>query len=253
MSQQTQATGLNGQRDGTVISIALDQLSKQVAADLATLFGGQPGGSVAFKARAVVTSLAANTGTTTGTLTGSVNGALATQDGVTTLGVGDTVFIPPGTTNLAAASDAGPYQISSLGAAGAKWVLARPSWWATGAVAALGQSIAIGGEGTKWGGSEWRSFAAEGSAVIDTNDLVFYPRVSSAVTGAAVSGVTPANSTLWVAPQAVVVPVLKTPGTAEGTWRITTQTPGYPGTSSIVATSSAGTETSTVQLNVFNF
>lgn len=126
-----------------------------------------------FACRAVVTSLAANAGTTTGVLTANANGALATQDGVSTLAVGDNVFIQGGTTNLGAAADSGPWQIQSLGSASSKWVFARPSWWTHGAAMTLAQKIQIGGEGTFWAGTKWTSYAAPASAV-DTTDPAFY-------------------------------------------------------------------------------
>jgi hypothetical protein len=128
-----------------------------------------------FKARAVVTSLATYTGTGTNTLTASVNGAFGTQDGVA-VGAGDTVFIQAGTTNLTAAVDSGPWVLTVPGTAGTKWVLTRPDWFTTGAVIPVGAIIDIGGEGTAYLGTAWKSFAAVGSAVIGTNDPTFYVR-----------------------------------------------------------------------------
>ena len=130
--------------------------------------------STQYKARAVVTTLQAYTGSGTNTLTETVNGAISAADGVT-LAVGDVVIIPAGTTNLTGALDAGPWQVSALGSGAAKWVLVRPDWWTTGAVIPLGQVIDCGGEGTLYGGTQWKSFAAQGSAVIGTNDPVLWP------------------------------------------------------------------------------
>ncbi len=129
------------------------------------------GGSSRFKCRAVVTSLAAYAGTTTGTLTASSNGAIGAQDGVT-LVAGDLVFIEEGTTNLSAASDAGPYVVVSPGGAG-KYVLTRPSWWQTGATITPGQVIEIGGEGTLKGGTSWKTFVVSGK-VVDTDAPLFW-------------------------------------------------------------------------------
>ncbi len=154
-------------------------MSLQIAGLLMAVLGLSPANMTS---RAVVTSLAAYAGTTTGTLTASANGAFGTQDGITTLAVGDTVFIPEGTTNLTAASDAGPYVIAALGATGAKWQLVRPSWWATGASIPTG-AIKIGPEGTFWFGTEWKSFAVKGSQVIDTSAPKLYPgRVAFQIT-----------------------------------------------------------------------
>lgn len=139
------------------------------------------GGTTPFKARAVVTTLQAYGGTTTGILTETSNGAISAADGVT-LAVGDVVFLEEGTTNLTAASDAGPYVVTALGGASAKWVLTRPSWYETGAVMVPGQTIAIGGEGTLKGGTSWKTFAVKGK-VIDTDAPLFWvDRVLQAVT-----------------------------------------------------------------------
>src|SRR5580700_11184256 len=120
------------------------------------------GGTSAFKARAVMTTLQASyTGSTTGTLTGPANTALSASDGVT-LAVGDVVFIPPAITNIEAASDGGPYVVTALGSGSSSWGLTRPAWWMTGSAAQLGQAVDIGGEGTKWGGNTWKCFGAKG-------------------------------------------------------------------------------------------
>lgn len=132
------------------------------------------GGTAAFKVRAVITTLQAYGGTTTGVLTETANGAISAADGVT-LALGDVVFVQEGTTNLTTASDAGPYVVTALGGASAKWQLTRPSWWQTGAAMALGQTLDVGGEGTLWAGSSWRSFAAKGS-VVDTTAPLFWVR-----------------------------------------------------------------------------
>jgi hypothetical protein len=142
----------------------------------------QEGGSTAYKARAVITSIQAYGGTGTGTLTESSNGALATQDGLSSLAVGDVVLLPEGTTNISAAADAGPYEIVSLGGASSEWQLTRPSWWEHGAAMQPDQGIDVGGEGTLFGGSTWRVHAAKG-VVIDTGDPLLYPdKVTQQVT-----------------------------------------------------------------------
>jgi len=128
------------------IAAAFITFATSVLADLNTLFGTSEGAGNAFTARAVVSLLSgAYTGSGTGTLTASANAAFGTQDGVSTLAVGDVVLLQAGTTNLTAAKDAGPYTISVLGSGTVKWVLTRPLWWATGATAPLSQRIEIGG------------------------------------------------------------------------------------------------------------
>jgi hypothetical protein len=129
------------------------------------------GGSSAFTARVVITSLGANTGTTTGVLTVTATGALAAQDGVA-LATGDLVFIQPGTTNLAAASDAGPYVVN-VGGTGLHPTFTRPSWWQTAATMLVGQVVHVGGEGTVFRGTAWKNFCAKGK-VVDTDDAVWY-------------------------------------------------------------------------------
>lgn len=149
-----------------------------IALALAAIAAGGGSTSAPNRARAVVTTLQAYGGTGTDTLTETGTTALSAADGVT-LAVGDVVFIEPGTTNLTGAVDSGPWTVAALGGSSAHWVLTRPSWFKTGAVMAQSQTIDIGGEGTKYAGSAWRSFAAKGSAVIGTNDPTFWPRYVS--------------------------------------------------------------------------
>lgn len=129
-----------------------------------------------FMARGVITSIAAFTGSGTGTLTGSVNGAIGTQDGLT-LAVGDVVILPAvtGGAGVIAAKDVGPYVVSAVGGASAKFVLTRPSWWLTGAEIPAGHPIEVYGVGTKWGGTAWKALCA-GALVVDTGDPLLYPQ-----------------------------------------------------------------------------
>lgn len=138
------------------------------------------------RARAVVTTLDAYTGSGTATLTETTaSSGLGAQDGVT-LVAGDIVFIQAGTANLTAAKDSGPWVVSNLGSASVQWVLTRPSWFQQGAVIPIAYVVDIGGEGTMWGGTAWKSFATKGSAVIGTNDPAFYVgRITQKITLAA--------------------------------------------------------------------
>jgi hypothetical protein len=141
-------------------------------------FSAQPGvggATAANKARAVATSIDAYTGSGTNVLTETTAASgLGTQDGVT-LAVGDVVFIQEGTTNLTAAKDAGPWVVTSLGSASVQWVLTRPSWWTTGQIIIPGTVIELGGEGTTWAGTEWKTFAAKAS-VVGTTAPAFWVR-----------------------------------------------------------------------------
>jgi len=218
-----------------------------------------------FKARGVVTSLQAYTGSGTQTLTETANGAWAAQDGITNA-VGDIVFIQAGTTNLTAALDSGPWQITSLGSAGTKWTLTRPDWWTNGAVMPNGAVIEMGGEGTLFGGTSWKSFAAIGSAVIGTNDPAFYVgRVTQTATLAA-GTVTVSNVGVRSLSKSQFQASLNTSGgTLTGTVgygvlpNVTALTAGYIGTASIafkaIATADAvqSSDTSIINVTITNW
>lgn len=133
-------------------------------------------GSKVRKARAVATSIGANTGTGTGTLTITATGALGAQDTVA-VSAGDVIFIQEGTANVADI-DAGPWVITTYGTTGVSAVLTRPSWWAHGGAMLTGTIIDVGGEGTRWAGSQWKCFATTGT-VIDTTAPTFWPRYAA--------------------------------------------------------------------------
>lgn len=198
------------------------------------------------KARAVATSIGAYTASN-GTLTANANGALAAQDGVT-MAVGDVLFLPEGLTNVTAA-DAGPYSIVALGGASAKVVLARPSWWKHAALIRQGVDVAIGPEGTLYGGSSWKSFVATAIKVIGTDAPALYPRrISKKVTLAIGTLAAPITNipVRGVAGQ-TEVRVQSLPSTAPHAntrvWRCSALTAGVIGTASIqvVAESAPGT------------
>jgi hypothetical protein len=199
-----------------------------------------------YTARAVVTTLQAYGGSGTDTLTETANGAISAADGVT-LAVNDVVFIQGGTANLTDPKDSGPWVVSALGGAAAKWVLVRPSWWKTGAVMPIAATINIGGEGTAWAGTAWRSFAAVGSAVIGTNDPTFYVgRVTLQVT--LVAG-TIAVTTVGIrsASKSEVTAELVTKGgtttSTVGYGTIAALTPGYAGIASATVDAIAAGQT----------
>lgn len=137
--------------------------------------------SASYTSRVVATAISAYAGSGTGVLTASSAALFGTIDGVVP-GINDIILVPEGLSNLTAAADAGPYQLTTVGTASVKWVLTRPDWWATGSVLPEGASVKVG-EGTLYAGTTWRSFAAKGSAVVDTNDPTLYPeRVTQQVT-----------------------------------------------------------------------
>ena len=181
------ATGSEGQANGNKLfllgNIAQPLLNTTTLSVVEVGGGGGTGsGTQSGAARAVVTTIDAYGGSGTGTLTETTAASgFGTQDGLATLAVGDTVFLPAGTTNITAAKDAGPYVISVLGSASVKWVLTRPAWWGTGA-AIQGQSYVAITEGTLFTASKWFSYAVKGK-VVDTDDPAMYPdKVTQVIT-----------------------------------------------------------------------
>ena len=207
--------------------------------------------SLVHDVRAVLTSVATYVAAA-GVLTASATGAIGAQDGVT-LAEGDLVLLP--TDKAATTSDAGPYIVTAPGGTGVKFVLTRPDWYRTGSHQSSGQIITVRAEGTKYGGSEWKSLVAASTFVVDTTDGGFYPRLqTSAESVAMIAGVlvTPITA-LYVAANAVVTVEFVTKGGTQLPLKVSTQTAGVPGTSSLVATSGSATDTSTVKFKVVNF
>jgi hypothetical protein len=153
-----------------------------------------------YTARAVITSLAAYAAAS-GVLTASANGAIGAQDGVT-LAVGDLVILPAYTAGAAtiAAADVGPYVVTAVGSASAKFVLSRPAWWASSAAIPVGKAIEVGGEGTVWSGSTWK--ALSGAGVVDTADPKLYPAVVKGTKTLSGGAGTVSNLFVWTAAQA---------------------------------------------------
>ena len=216
-----------------------------------------PSGSTsAFKARAVITSLAAYTGSGTGVLTETANGAWPAQDGVTNA-VGDIVLIQGGTTNLTAALDSGPWQITNLGSAGSKWVLTRPDWFSHGSTIPIAAVVEVGGEGTLFKGTSWKSFAATSANVVDTNDPTFYVgRVTQQITLVA-SAATVSNVGLLSATKTGIEYDYTGTGAIAATvsyGQTAAITPGYIGTGSvpIAAMASGMTKNGTTDVSVLN-
>ena len=242
----TKGTTLNYEPSAPKIAAAVDLLSAQVAADLTSAIGG------ANTCRAVATALAAYAGTGTGVLTASATGLIGAQDGVT-LAAGDLLLLPSTVVTNVLAADTGPWVVTNPGGASAKYVLTRPTWYAHGSAIAPGTFLEVGGEGTKWQDSVWKPKAPSGT-VVDTGDGLFYPANDYGTTAAMVAGVSPALSTLYVLNTNIVhICEPFAPAGTQGILRASTLTPGQPGTSSVVITSSSATETSTVKFMVTNF
>lgn len=183
----TSDAGATGTRLRAGYFVTLDTNSNPVvqfgvASPTGRAFAGAGGGFATpqNKARVVATSIGANTGTGTGQLTVTATGALGAQDGVT-LVAGDVLFIQEGTTNVAA-KDAGPWVVTVIGTTGVSPVLTRPDWYLHGGAIVPGTVIDVGGEGTVFLGTQWKTFAAK-SKVIDTDAPVFWPgRMTQSVT-----------------------------------------------------------------------
>lgn len=191
--------------------------------------------------RAVVTTLAANT-VTAGVLTYAAVGAFGTQDGVSTLDAGDTVFIQAGTTNLASPSSAGPWEIQTLGTASVIHVMRRPSWWAYGSPIKQSARVRIGGEGTLYGGSTWQSFAAN-TAVVGTTDPAMYVDQVTQVATLVAGTFTISNVAIRSATKVQLTFARTTPNTSSltvGGYDPTTITPGALGTASLVYQAKVG-------------
>lgn len=216
-------------------------------------------GPLELMARAVMTSLGACT-VSAGVLTVTANGALATQDGVSTLAVGDTVIAPAGLTNLPTAQDSGPYEIVSLGSVSTPVVLRRPAWFANGAAVPQGITIAVGGEGTLYPGTSWRSFA-DLNDIVGTDNPLFWPDFVSQQVTLVAGTVTISNVPIRSASKSLVSYSRITANTVTNTvqYNPSTFTAGALGTASLVfqAQVAAGTinasDVSTLNVGIRNW
>jgi hypothetical protein len=120
-----------------------------------------PSASGAFKARG-----AAYTNHSLSAFTVATN-----TDGITYV-AGDIVLLTAQTT----AAENGPYVVGTVATTAP---LTRPDWWPVGGAIQQGIVIDVGGEGTLFGGSQWKAMCAK-SKVIGTHDPVLYPRVCKA-------------------------------------------------------------------------
>lgn len=217
--------------------------------------GAQP-----YYVRAVMTTVATSTtytGSGTNTITFGSNAAIGTQDGITTLAVGDCVLLQGGTLGSCAitAADIGPWIISNKGSASAKVVLTRPSWWQTGAVIPLGAQIKVGIEGSLFGGGYWTSWVAAGK-LVGTDDPVMYPdMVSTQVTLASSANVLatiPFRSATLTTINCTLAAVGGTTTSTVGYGPIAALTAGYIGTCTvtIVAQASGMTKNGTSDTSI---
>lgn len=126
-----------------------------------------------YRARAVATSALAAYTYVAGVITANANGALGSVfDGVA-VAAGDVVFLPGGI--AAALADQGAYQVTSLGGAGSKFVLARVDWLPDASVQKSGFQIQIGGEGTVFKNTTWKAMLGADTFTVGTTDAKFFP------------------------------------------------------------------------------
>jgi hypothetical protein len=110
-----------------------------------------------------------------GVLTENANGAFPNIDTSVVPAVGDLFLLPNGI--AATAADAGVYQVTSLGAAGSKYVLTSAPEWPQGGVVAPKTEILVS-EGTLMSNTTWVvTNSGQTSNLIGTNSITFYPRV----------------------------------------------------------------------------
>lgn len=213
-------------------------------------------------ARAVATNLAAGS-FSGGVLTATANGAIGAQDGVT-LAVGDIIILPAGTltTLVVSAANSGPYEVTAVGAGGAKFVLTRPAKWAHGALIASSR-IRVGGEGTLFKGTLWYSDPATAAKVVGTDDPILYPEkvIQTVVLSSSAAAITnvPIKSATKSNVHAALAAVGGTTTSTIGYGIIVAPTPGGIGTATttVNAIASGGTkngtsDTSSLIVTIFN-
>lgn len=232
-----------GKKNGSGALLSTDQVAVWLGASNAyqNILGGE---LTMYRARAVVTanvaSLAAFAGVTGGT---PVDGVSCVQ--------GDIVLLTAQTT----ASQNGPYVVGAVSSGTA--ALTRPLWWATASVQPSGFMISVGGEGTHFKNSTWKALTANRTFVVDTTDPQFYPQFDFVTTAAMTAGVAPTQTGLYVftglAGPTNITPTPIVAGGTQGILRVSTQTAGLPTASSVIVSSSSGTDTSTVKITVQNW
>jgi len=184
-------------------------------------------------ARGVVTANVANLAAFT----------VAGNDGLT-YAAGQKVLLVGQTT----ASQNGLYFVNTV--AGTTAPLTRASDWLTGASLPPGTVVEIS-EGTTWANSQWKT-TSTGVATVDTTSVTLFPRQQRGTSAAMTAG-TITISNVWLLAGATINLTENTSGGTVGTLKApsASRTTGA-GTGSFVITSSSGTDTSTVDWQIFN-
>lgn len=230
---------------GTTGTYALAWIGPEGVAMAAALAAAQSTGTTG-KARGVLTNLGGTTTYAAGVLTGPANTAIGTQDGISTVAVGDVFWAPKGLTNLPAAAQAGPWQFVALGSGSSSWSAVRPVWYLTGSTIPIDYEVRVGAEGTgPLAGTTWRAFCAPGT-VVDTGDPLFWPQRVSVSTTLGTGGVSPAITSIPIRSSLSSFTFTPTTLATDGTvtlWRPTSVAAGVLGTASFTVTgeSAAGT------------
>ena len=218
---------------GVIFGIDPNSLQVYVGLGFASLYStpSATSNTSAFKARGVVYANVAALATFT----------VAGNDGIT-YAAGDVVLLANQTT----AAECGPYVVGTVATGTAP--LTRVDWWPTGSTIVQGQEISVGGEGTIFGGSQWKALCGK-SKIVGTDDPLLYPKTCKGTLTLA-SGTKTLGSAeglfLLAAPAASFVAFLNTTGgtlTSTTGYKCTTRTAGKSGTAAatVLATVAAGT------------
>lgn len=182
-------------------------------------------------------------------LTANANGALATQDGVT-LAVGDRLVVPFQTTG----ADNGIYTVTSLGAAGAPYVLTR-SLDADSDAEVTAQLAVRVESGTLHAGSLWVLDTV--GSTLNTTALVFRKTTQEFTLTIATGGTVALAAGIWVTARTGVSWELVTPSGTRGAGGLKiAKVPGGPGTGSVTITAvdlsgaTVSTDTSTYRIKL---
>lgn len=216
-----------------------------------------------FTAHVVATSIAALT-FTGGTFSADANGAIATNDGIAVgasgLAAGDVIIFPTGTitTGVVSAANSGPWVLTAVGGASAKFTGIRPDWWRHGSN--MTQRPIRVAAGTLFGGTDWKAYAdtlvGGTPLVVGTGDPKFRPiQVTQTVTlssSAATITNVPIHSATRSNVHAALGAVGGTTTATIGYGIIVAPTPGDLGTASTVvnAIASGGTKNGTSDTSI---
>ncbi len=168
-----------------------------------------------FRARAVATSIGANT-VSDQILTITATGALAAQDGVTVV-AGDTLLFPAGLSNVTT-GQAGPWTTLQLGDTTTSAKFARPSWWQNGQpIPGTNTAIRVAGAGTLFPMTTWRNANGAGTTVIGTDEPQLFPDMTVQVVTLSTGTIAVTNVPIYSATKSSIRFERTTPNTTTAT------------------------------------